>query len=247
MNRLCFFGLLLILSACREYGPDEGAVQVSITYGSYTPACVRVSASDSNGNSAVTYTQQSTFKNPDGPQIITVTVFRKAEWTRDLLIEVASYKSSRDKSCSGTELERHTLPVKVPKQGIKELHFDLLAQDDDGDKHILKTNKVAGTDCDDKDANVHPGQPEICAGTRDMDCDDAVACADSECLNNACDDKNPCTLEDRCRPGTSSTVECVGTLKTCQPPNLVCYTNESVCNPATGECVHTQQLPDKTC
>uniref|UniRef100_UPI001CC9DF20 putative metal-binding motif-containing protein n=1 Tax=Hyalangium gracile TaxID=394092 RepID=UPI001CC9DF20 len=248
MRHLGFFGLLLALAACREKGPADGAVKVSISYGTYTPACLRVSAWDTDGKRSETDIPRGAFKTP-GERRVTVAVFRKPDWGRELSMEVASYDASADGLCTGNVLERHGSgePMTVPLGAFETFEVTLEAQDDDGDTHVRKTDTVAGTDCDDTLNTVHPGLPEVCTGARDTDCDGATACADSECLDKTCDDKNPCTLEDRCRPGTSSTVECVGTLKTCQPPNLVCYTNESVCNPATGECVHTQQLPDKTC
>ncbi|WP_224365440.1 putative metal-binding motif-containing protein [Hyalangium versicolor] len=248
MCRLWFLGLILALAACREKAPADGAVRVSVSYGSYTPACLRVSASDTQGHLGETDIPRSQFKNLSQQQV-TVAVFRKPEWERALTLEVASYDASTDGSCSGTELERHrsSEPVAVPLGEFSTFEATLLARDDDHDGYTLRTAEVAGTDCDDTLDSVHPGQAEVCSGTADADCDGQAACADTECLNQACDDHNPCTLEDQCKQQVDSTVKCAGTPKTCQPPNLTCYTNESACNPATGECVFTQRPANQSC
>jgi hypothetical protein len=248
MRRLWLFGLLLTVAACREQAPAEGAVRVSVTYGSYTPACIRVSASDSQGNAAETDIAQSAFKNPDGRQV-TVAVFRKPEWAHALDMAVAAYTASADGKCSGTVLEQYHSPepVAVPAGNFAKFEIALQARDDDHDGYILKAGAVAGTDCDDTLESVHPGLPESCAGTVDVDCDGTLGCADTECLDKACDDHDPCTLNDQCRPGASSTAECVGTPKTCTPPNLTCYTSESACDRNTGACVYTHQPPATSC
>jgi hypothetical protein len=181
--------------------------------------------------------------------LVTVAVFRKPEWTRELSMEVTSYAASSDGSCSGTVVERHrsSESITVPLGEFTTFDVELAARDDDHDGYILEAPDVVGTDCADKDVNIHPGLPEVCGGTVDTDCDDDAGCADAECLDAACDDHNPCTENDQCRPGTEPKPTCAGTPKTCTPPNLTCYTNESACNPATGECVHTQKPPTESC
>ncbi len=222
-------------------------MRVSISYGSYTPECIRVIATDSLGNAAETHILKDKFLHLDA-QLLTVAVFRKQDWTRELSIEVTSHDFSDGDRCTGTVIERHTAPVTVPATDIEYLDVMLLARDDDHDTYIQRTDTVAGTDCDDTKASVHPDQPEACTGDRDLDCDGKAGCADPECVNHACDDHDPCTLNDRCTTrGTDSTAECVGTLKECQPPDLVCYTQESSCTSDTGECVYTLKDLGATC
>jgi hypothetical protein len=246
MRRLWLLGLLLAVAACHKDAPAEGAVRVSISYGSYTPPCVRVSASDSQGHRSETDIPQSGFTAPESRQI-TVAVFRKPEWDRELSVEVASYDASESAHCSGNVLEHYQESVTPPAGDFATFGVQLKAQDEDHDGYPLKTNEVAGTDCDDTLAGVHPGVAEQCAGSRDFDCDGKSGCEDSDCLDKSCDDHNPCTLNDQCRPGAGSTGECVGTPKVCQPPNFICYTNEAACDTATGECVLTHRPPDTVC
>ncbi|WP_304608633.1 putative metal-binding motif-containing protein [Hyalangium versicolor] len=226
----------------------EGTVWVSVKYGSYTPACVRVSASDSLGHLAEADIPRSAIEKPESREI-TLAVFRQSDWERSLVMQVTSYEASASTRCSGNELERHraSKPIEVTPGEVVDFNVTLLAQDEDHDDYARRTEEVAGTDCDDTLASVHPGQPEVCTGAVDADCDGKAACADTECLDQVCDDHNPCTLNDLCTAGANSTVECVGTPKTCQPPNLICYTGESACNPATGECVFTQQPATQPC
>lgn len=51
--------------------------------------------------------------------------------------------------------------------------------DADGDTYF---GGVCGTDCDDTDPNVNPGQAEVCNNTKDDDCDGNADCTDTECI-----------------------------------------------------------------
>lgn len=248
MRRFWTLGLLLALAACREPAPAEGAVRVSMKYGSYTPACLRVTASDAQGNKGETDIVRSAFKSPASREV-TVAVFRKPEWARELNMEVASFEASTGGSCSGKVIEKHTSPepITVPLGDVAKFGVTLQARDDDADGHLLKEGAVAGTDCDDSRKEIHPGASEVCSETEDFDCDGAGACADSDCLDQACDDGSLCTENDRCGSVNGATPTCQGTPKRCEPPNLTCYTSEAACVPSTGECVFTQQPASTAC
>jgi hypothetical protein len=248
MRSLRLLLLFIGLVACRDAGSANGAVRVFVTFLSHTPECIRVTASDAQGHSAGTDVPRSAFKNPEAREI-NVAVFRKPEWAQELTLEVSSFEASSGEGCSGKVLERHlsSEPIAVSPGAVARHEVSLQARDDDGDGHVLKTADVAGTDCIDSRREIHPGAPEVCSGTEDFDCDGLSACADSDCLNTACDDQNPCTENDVCTAGSGSTPRCQGTPKRCEPPNLTCYTTESSCDPVTGSCVHTQQPPDTAC
>jgi hypothetical protein len=248
MRSLRLLFLLSCLAACRDTGPANGAVRVFVKYLSYTPECIRVTASDALGNSADTDIPRSAFKTPDAKEL-NVAVFRKPEWAQALNVEVASFTASSGDRCSGTVLERHPSPgpISVTPGKVAQHEVSLQARDDDGDGHVLKTADVAGTDCMDSRREIHPGAAEVCSGTEDFDCDGLEGCADSNCLDAACDDNNPCTENDVCTSGSGSGLRCQGTPKSCEPPNFMCYTTESSCDPVTGNCMHTQRPADTSC
>jgi hypothetical protein len=248
MRSLRLLLLISCLAACRDSGSANGAVRVFVRYLSYTPACIRVTASDALGNSAETDIPRSTFKHPDAKEL-NVAVYRKPKWAQELNVEVASFTASSGDSCSGTVLERHASlePIPVTPGEVTPHEVNLQARDDDGDGHVLKTVDVAGTDCVDSNRDIHPGAAEVCSGTEDFDCDGLKGCDDSNCLDAACDDNNPCTEDDVCTRGSGSGLLCQGTPKRCEPPNLTCYTNESACDPITGGCMYTQRPANTTC
>ena len=74
-----------------------------------------------------------------------------------------------------------------------------LVDDVDGDHDGFVTSACGGPDCDDADADVHPGQPEDCLTPADDDCSGAAGDRDLDydgfldpaCGGNDCDDSNP--------------------------------------------------------
>ncbi|ATB42105.1 hypothetical protein CYFUS_007582 [Cystobacter fuscus] len=248
MRRLWILGLLLTSVACREKAPPEGAVRVTVNYGSYRPECLRVVAKDAQGQEGRTEILQDNFKDPDGRKIL-VGVFRKAEWSRELTLEVSSFDNSEGEACSGNVVEQHSSPpIPVPPGDFATYEATLRAKDDDGDSFAAREEGVMGLDCDDKSAEVHPGAAERCSVAVDYDCNGFKGCQDSRCQQSACDDDNPCTTGDRCE-GSGVSAQCKGQAVQCETPAGACVLG-AACSQETGQCVVTRKqcaAPTNTC
>jgi hypothetical protein len=245
MRHVPVLALLLALFACRESAPADGAVRVSVKYGSYKPACIRVSAKDMQGHGAETDILRSQFKKADQKEV-TVAVYRRPEWGRELTVEVSVYDASSEERCSGTVVETHaSRPITVPQGSIAPFEVTLRAKDDDQDGHILKREGVAGTDCDDARSDVRPGAAEACSEQVDFDCDGVKGCKDSDCQDKACDDGNACTLNERCGPNA----QCVSTvtMQCNSPPSTACHESQGTCNPSTGQCEYVPRPANTPC
>ncbi|WNG29297.1 hypothetical protein F0U62_38870 [Cystobacter fuscus] len=248
MRRLWMVGLLLTFVACREKAPPEGAVRVTVNYGSYRPACLRVVARDAQGQEGRTDILQDQFKDPDA-RTIRVAVFRKAEWSRELTLEVSSFEGSEGEACSGNQVEQlSSEPIPVPPGDFAQFDATLRAKDDDGDSFIAKEEGVAGLDCDDGRAEVYPGAAERCSVQVDYDCNGVKGCQDSRCQQSACDDGNACTTGERCE-GSGPSAQCKGQPVQCEKPAGACFTG-ATCSQETGLCVPIRKqcaAPTNTC
>ncbi|MBN8467779.1 putative metal-binding motif-containing protein [Corallococcus exiguus] len=244
MYRLCLLGCALLLAACGEKAPDEGAIRVSVTYGSFKPACVRVEAKDAKGNQAATDILSSQFKNAEKNEVL-VAVRRKADWDTAMGITVSSYAESSGSQCSGEVVERFTnasLTI-APKQFTR---FDVTLKAADEDRDGFPSGiEWANADCDDTRSDIHPGAVETCTGTEDLNCNQRVGCQEQDCVNTACDDGNPCTDSDRCT-GTGPTALCLGAERTCSKA-ATCMQTSGTCNKATGECEFKPQSYGSAC
>jgi hypothetical protein len=121
----------------------------------------------------------------------------------------------------------------------------LQAKDDDQDGHVLQTEGVEGTDCNDQRADVRQGAAEQCSEAVDFDCDGMKGCADSDCQGKTCDDNNACTLNEQCGPDA----QCVpaSTVRCDTPPNAACYQAQGSCNPSSGQCEYTARPASTPC
>lgn len=234
-------GLFLSLVACKEKAPGEGAIRVSVKYGTYVPACLRVSAWDAQGHEARTDIPREKFQNLEAREV-RVAVFRKPEWDRELSLEVSSYRAVSGQECAGDLVEKRTsaAPVLVPKGEFAVFEAVLEAQDQDGDSFIALPG-LAQADCDDTRTDVYPGAPEQCSVNVDFDCDGFKGCQDAKCVDKACDDGNACTTGDQCNG-----VICQGQAVQCQQPTGVCFTG-AACNPTTGQCDNVLAPPETVC
>ncbi|SEL76884.1 hypothetical protein SAMN05444354_108169 [Stigmatella aurantiaca] len=241
MYRACVLGLFLSLVACKEKAPGEGAIRVSVKYGTYVPACLRVSARDAQGHEARTDIPREKFQNPEAREV-RVAVFRKPEWDRELSLEVSSYRAASGQECAGDLVEKRTsaAPIPVPRGEFAIFDAVLEAQDQDGDSFIALPG-LAQADCDDVRKDVYPGAPEQCSVNVDFDCDGLKGCQDAKCVDKACDDGNACTTGDQCNGAL-----CQGQAVQCQKPTGVCFTG-AVCNPTTGQCDNVLAPPETVC
>jgi hypothetical protein len=246
MRQLWGLWLLVLLVACRDKAPADGALQVSVLYGSYTPGCVRVIARDGQGHEGSTDIPQSRFQSTDPRQLL-VAVFRKPDWGQELTVEVSSYESASGEECVGTPLEVRAWsePVLIPKGDFARVELTLLAKDGDGDTFIQKEEGVAGTDCNDGRDDVYPGATERCSVEVDYDCNGIKGCQDPACENKTCDDGSACTTGDRCQ-GSGASAMCMGQQVQCTQPTGACL-REARCEPSTGQCVNIEEAPGTIC
>ena len=233
MVRLCLLlGCVVLLGACGEKAPEEGALRVSVKYGSFKPACVRVEVQDTKGHTGATDIPASQFQQRDTQEVL-VAVLRKAEWERELSVTVSSLASATGSRCDGAVLERiASQPIPIPPKAFARHDVTLDAEDDDGDGAPVKVQWAEGVDCNDTDPRIRPGAEEACGGEDDFNCNGLKGCQDSSCRQAACDDGNLCTDNDRCE-GSGVEAKCVGSARQCASATACTV---SVCNQSTGVC-----------
>ncbi|WP_404362278.1 hypothetical protein ACIHQR_20800 [Corallococcus coralloides] len=235
MNRLCLLGCVVFLAACGEKAPDEGAIRVSVKYGTFKPACVRVEAKDAQGHQDATDILSGQFKNAEKNEVL-VAVRRKADWDATLELTVSSYAEADGDRCSGEAVERFTnaaLTI-VPKEYTR-FDVELKAVDADGDGSPSGIEWAGVSDCDESKGDVRPGAVEKCDTTIDYDCDGKFACADSDCTEKTCTDGDLCNTGKRC-VGVGASAQCGGGTPKCTQPVGQCQPTVT-CEAATGQCV----------
>ncbi|RKH37910.1 hypothetical protein D7X12_27925, partial [Corallococcus sicarius] len=225
-------GCVVLLGACGEKAPEEGALRVSVKYGSFKPACVRVEVQDTKGHTGATDIPASQFQKRETQEVL-VAVLRKAEWERALSVTVSSLASVKEGRCDGAVLERNaSQPIPVPPKAFARHDVTLVAVDEDGDGSPVNVQWAEGSDCNDDDPSFRPGAEEACGGTVDLNCNGLKGCQDSSCREAACDDGNLCTDNDRCE-GSGVEAKCVGAARQCSAA-AGCIVG--VCNQSTGAC-----------
>ena len=149
------------LSGCQKVAAGAGAVRVEVSYATFRPGCLSVTAVDA-ADASHTQTQQLPVEERRSANK-TVAVFRQPDWGRTLVVTA----SAREDSCTGLEVATQSTRVEVPERGASVAYLDLRAEDLDADGFVAQRN--GGSDCDDTDATVHPGIPETCDG-QDTNC-----------------------------------------------------------------------------
>ncbi|MBN8467781.1 hypothetical protein JYJ95_14770 [Corallococcus exiguus] len=247
MYRLCLLGCVVFLAACGEKAPDEGAIRVSVTYGSFKPACLRVEVKDANGHGDQTDILSSQFKNTEKNEVL-VAVRRKADWDTALNVTASSYASATATGCDGPFVEQHSSsgPLSIVAKKFTIFDVKLKATDGDEDGHLAGAMWGEPEDCDDSNPAIHPGVVESCGSTVDLNCNKLVGCQEANCGGKPCDDGNACTTGDYC-DGSGLEAKCMPSqTTTCPQPTGVCDARQT-CNPASGVCEVVESTVGKTC
>ncbi|WP_255654318.1 putative metal-binding motif-containing protein [Corallococcus sp. EGB] len=237
----------MLLAACGEKAPDEGAIRVSVKYGSFQPACVRVEVKDASGHGDRTDILSSQFKNADKKEV-RVAVRRKADWDAALSVTASSYAAATAAGCDGAFVEKYESdgPLAIVAKKFTSFDVTLKATDADGDGHLADAMWDEPADCDDSNPAVHPGAVESCGSTKDLNCNQRVGCQEEGCGGNPCDDGNACTTGDHCE-GVGLEARCVpAQTTTCTQPTGACDARQE-CNPTSGRCEAVGSMVGKSC
>jgi len=162
VRTLLLVGLLALPGiGCR----DKGAVRLTISFPDFKPGCLRVSIRDALGSGDERTTElTSGLAAKKSGEKVTVAAWREAGWGNSLRVTALAF----ERSCEGTPVDTQFTTVTVEDGHVAEAELRLVARDADGDGYVATSTN--GTDCDDTQDTVHPGQPELC-NTRDDNCD----------------------------------------------------------------------------
>ncbi|SES83282.1 putative metal-binding motif-containing protein [Stigmatella erecta] len=173
--RLFLFGLWFVtLAACKSEDRREGAIRVDLSYATFRPGCLTLTASDKADPSRSTEQVLSVLESADGrvprSQDLTVAVYRQDDWSHELTITAeASEADCKVEDRRSVAIE--SVDVRVPEEGIEVVRLDLRATDLDDDGFVVPVDG-RGTDCDDANPAVKPGAVDLacttaqeCAGT----------------------------------------------------------------------------------
>jgi hypothetical protein len=157
--------LLVGLLACIGIGcRDQGAVKLTLSFPNFKPGCIQVSVKDAQGageERTIELQEQLAGKKRGGQ--VTVAAFREEGWGSTLTVTATAF----ERQCSGKPVFTTTDSVSVGR-GISSAELTLVADDTDDDGYVSVA--TGGTDCDDRETEVNPGQVELC-NTRDDNCD----------------------------------------------------------------------------
>lgn len=175
--RLFLFGLWFVtLAACKSEDRREGAVRVDLSYATFRPGCLTLTASDKADPSRSTVQVLSAPETADGrvprSRELTVAVYRQDNWSRDLVVTAEASESDcavEDRKSVATQ----SVDAQVPEEGIVVVRLDLRATDLDDDGFV-RTDE-GGTDCDDANPAVKPGVVGL-ACTTAQNCEGTFSC-----------------------------------------------------------------------
>ncbi|HEX8539780.1 MAG TPA: putative metal-binding motif-containing protein, partial [Cystobacter sp.] len=140
-------------------------MKVTISFPNFKPGCIRVSVKDAQGAGEERSTElQEQLKEKKRGEKVTVAAFREEGWGSTLTVTATAFEQKCSEGPEFTASDSVTVD-----RGVSSAALTLVADDADNDGYVSKAS--GGTDCNDGEATVHPGQTELC-NTRDDDCDD---------------------------------------------------------------------------
>ncbi|RYZ16733.1 MAG: hypothetical protein EOO70_03765, partial [Myxococcaceae bacterium] len=151
---------------------DRG-VAVEVQAQGFSPGCVRVSLQDRDLRELATASLKETTKvTPDNPAHLRVLLSEQQGSAFDLVA------TAFHANCEGPPLAQTFKPVEVPKGSVLGVQLILSPgevvspTDVDGDGY--PSTASGGSDCDDTDAMIHPGQGELRCDGKDDNCNGAT-------------------------------------------------------------------------
>ncbi|MFY2558766.1 MopE-related protein [Corallococcus terminator] len=161
--RLFQVGVLLVtlpLFGCKTETPaPEGVLRVYITYATFRPTCLTLTVVDVHDASHTTSGEVRVNAELRRDKR-TAIILRKAGWSPDLEVTAVAHEGS----CDGPIIARESADALFPTEGVTDLELDLSADDADDDGYFAAKQPYPGTDCNDEDADIHPGAVELCDG-----------------------------------------------------------------------------------
>ncbi|WP_223635057.1 MopE-related protein [Corallococcus sp. EGB] len=146
---------------------DRG-MEVEVRSGTFRPGCVQVSLQGGDKRRiAATQLSGPTQVTPEQPRGLRVLLSEAQGTTFWLLAEAFA-----SNACDGAPTTKVLRFVDLPQARVHRVQLDVSQSDEDGDGY--PSIATGGTDCDDTNADIHPGATELCDGV-DNNCVDGEA------------------------------------------------------------------------
>ncbi|RKI00041.1 putative metal-binding motif-containing protein [Corallococcus sp. AB038B] len=127
----------------------------------FNPGCLRVALGTKAGTRTVSTLVLGRQDARPG-DAFRVAVLLSDTWTSDVMFQVDAF----EQTCDAVPVARQVLPaVPTDKGQVTQARLDLTAVDLDQDGFVSAAH--GGTDCDDANADIHPGAVERCNGVDD--------------------------------------------------------------------------------
>ncbi|NMO14487.1 hypothetical protein HPC49_32585 [Pyxidicoccus fallax] len=195
MRRVLWLLPLLALAGCKKE-TAQGAVRLTVAYDGFRPGCVLVMARDVASGKELSE-QVADERVPTSGSFL-VGVLAQEDWGNTVEVEARAF----ERACAGTPVVRNSEQVTLTAGKVTEATLQLAATDGDKDGYVA--TRSGGTDCDDGDADVHPGATERC----NQEDDNCNGQADQQelSLEQSCTNAQSCSGTRRC--GDNGQVVC---------------------------------------